>query len=83
MPLYSYRPDGNETSDNLKRFMPFGMFKGQELRTLPRNYLQWVIKTCKLYNHLYDDIVAVLNRTPYEQTPDEIFTALYRENEDE
>jgi hypothetical protein len=38
----------------MKRIMPFGKYVGQPIKTIPSDYLQWLLKNC---NNLHSDLI--------------------------
>jgi hypothetical protein len=49
--------------------MTFGKYKWRDIRKVPRDYLQWLVKNGKLRPPLLDHINAVLTRTPIPDEP--------------
>ena len=72
------------TWDNdVKRYMPFGKHKGQNLRTIPRNYLKWALRTLDtLSAGLRDDITSALRGVDYTLTDEERMLALYGDDDE-
>ena len=47
--------------NNKPAFMPFGKYKGEELKDIPTYYLQWLFKQAFVQDDLKDKIKRVLN----------------------
>lgn len=41
--------------------MPFGMYHGIDLPSIPKSYLRWLLRNCEIKGDLLDSIRAVLN----------------------
>jgi Putative quorum-sensing-regulated virulence factor len=49
--------------------MPFGKHKGQNVRTLPKKYLQWLVRTVSLRGQLRNEVRNVLYGEPIPILP--------------
>jgi hypothetical protein len=49
--------------------MPFGKHKGQNVRTLPKKYLQWLARTVSLRGQLRNEVRNVLYGEPMPIVP--------------
>ena len=67
----------NNRCGRCERYMPFGKHHGKELRTIPRRYLLWVLRTCKIDAQLDADIRAALKKEEYPLTRDEQVEKLF------
>lgn len=47
------------------RYMPWGKYKGRELRSIPRHYFKWLLNTWELDPDLEANITAAMDGTPY------------------
>jgi Putative quorum-sensing-regulated virulence factor len=52
--------------------MPFGKHKGQNVRTLPKKYLQWLDRTVGLRGQLLNEVRNILYGEPMPIIPREI-----------
>jgi hypothetical protein len=44
--------------------MPFGKYKGKEVRDIPVDYLRWAHEKCDLYGRIKDEIEALVAFRP-------------------
>jgi hypothetical protein len=65
-----------------ERFMPWGKYQGDELRSIPRRYLGYILKTCEWIDaHLRVDMRAAIYGDEYPMTLDEQVEALFATEE--
>jgi hypothetical protein len=57
--------------------MPFGKYKGQRLDTIPRKYLQWVLKNLSLSTELQVSIETILTVRAFYGWDDEAYWDAY------
>ncbi len=65
-----------------QRFMPWGKHQGEELRSIPRKYLGFILKKCYwIDDGLRADMVAAIYGDEYPMTQDEQVEALFAQEE--
>ena len=66
----------------IKRSMPWGKYLGEDLRTIPRQYLGWVLKKCEwIDDDLASDIRAAIKGEDYKPTQEERLIEIFNNGE--